>query len=65
MPDLANLGALSLPAAATLIGTGWGLCFRILVQPLTERLNAAETKLDAYEAREAERMKRLEARAGY
>lgn len=63
--DWSSVGAVSVPVAATLISAGWGLCFRILVQPLSERLTAMEARLATYEDREAARMKRLEEKAGW
>jgi hypothetical protein len=64
-PDLASLGALSLPAAATLIGFGWQLCSRILVKPLEARLSDAERRIQEHESREHDRLKKLEAKVGY
>ena len=63
--DWSSVGAVSVPVAASLISAGWGLCFRILVMPLSERMTALEAKMAGYEDREHERMKRLEEKAGW
>lgn len=48
MPDL-NLGALTIPAFATIFGAGWLSCHRFIATPLKERLDKLETKQEQLE----------------
>lgn len=60
MPNI-DLGAMTIPAFATIFGAGWGACHLYIVAPLRSRVEKLETKLDEIESREREELKELRA----
>lgn len=61
MPDI-NLGALTIPAFATIFGAGWLSCHKFIATPLKERLDKVEAKLDQIERDNMEELKNLRER---
>lgn len=61
LPDL-NLGALTIPAFATIFAAGWLSCHRFIATPLKERLDKLEAKLDRIEEENGEELRALRER---
>ena len=63
MPE-ANFGALTIPIFCSIFGAGWGMCYKVLVQPLTARVQNLEAQVAATNAARDTRLAALERKAG-
>ncbi len=54
-----DLGALTIPIFATILGAGWLSCYTILVKPLTARIEKMEQKQETIDLARDEEIRML------